>query len=77
MILKHIERYQYPTGSTLQPFMYTINKEKAHYYHARSACVTGRHPYFASNLVDLSKDASELSEGHKLRLFMDLDIYQP
>ena len=77
MILKHMERYQYPTGSPLQPFMYTISKEKAHYYHARTACVIGRHPYFTSNLVDLSKVASELSEGHKLRLVMDLDIFLP
>ena len=77
MILKHMERYQFPTGSPLQPFMYTISKEKAHYYHARTACVIGRHPYFTSNLVDLSKVASELSEGHKLRLVMDLDIFLP
>lgn len=56
-------RYQYPTGSLLQPFMYTISKEKAHYYHTCTACVIGRHPYFTSNLLDMSKVASKLSEG--------------
>ena len=75
MILKHMERYKYPTGSPLQPFMYTVSKEKAHYYHARTACVISRHPYFTPELVDLGKVRNQLSEQHKLRLVMDLDIF--
>lgn len=78
LILKHMERYQYPTESPLQPFMYTVHKEKPHYYHARTSCIIGRHPYLTPNVMDLSKIASQLSEEQKFRhVIMGLDIFVP
>lgn len=77
LILKHMERHKYPTGSPLQPFLYTVKKEKPHYYHARTSYVIGRHPYFAPNMVDFAEIASQLTEEQKLRLVMDLDIFLP
>ena len=39
LILKHMERYQYPTGDPHQPVAYTACKERPHYYHAMQPCV--------------------------------------
>ena len=54
LVLQHMERYQYPTGNPFESVKYTINKERAFYYHARKACLLNRHPYFNTSLVDVS-----------------------
>ena len=77
LVLQHMERYQYPTGNPFQPIKYTLNKERAHYYHARKACVLSRHPYFNTSMIDLTLVQNALTEQHKLQLVLELDLFLP
>ena len=75
LVLQHMERYQYPTGNPFEPVKYTINKERAFYYHARKACLLNRHPYFNTSMVDVSVVQNALREQHKLQLVLELDLF--
>ena len=75
LVLQHMERYQYPTGNPFEPVKYTINKERAFYYHARKACLLNRHPYFNTSMVDVSVVQNALCEQHKLQLVLELDLF--
>ena len=64
LILKHMERYQYPTGDPYQPVAFTLRKERPSYYHAMQICVLKRHPHFQpASMVDYSEVQNVLSEG--------------
>ena len=75
LVLQHMERYQCPTGNPFEPVKYTINKERAFYYHARKACLLNRHPYFNTSMVDVSVVQNALCEQHKLQLVLELDLF--
>ena len=75
LVLQHMERYQYPTGNPFEPVKYTINKERAFYYHARKACLLNRHPYFNTSMVDVSVVQNAFREQHKLQLVLELDLF--
>ena len=77
LILKHMERYQYPTGDPHQPVAYTACKERPHYYHAMQPCVLKRHPYFQPSMVDYSEVHTVLSEANKRKLVVDLHLFLP
>lgn len=77
LVLQHMERYQYPTGNPFEPIKYTASKERAHYYHARKACVLNRHPYFKPSMIDIGGVQNALSEQHKLQLVLELDVFLP
>ena len=76
LILKHMERYQYPTGDPHQSVAYTAAcKERPHYYHAMQPCVLKRHPYFQPSMVDYSEVHTVLSEANKRKLVVDLHLF--
>ena len=77
LILKHMERYQYPTGDPHQPVAYTACKERPHYYYAMQPCVLKRHPYFQPSMVDYSEVHTVLSEANKRKLVVDLHLFLP
>ncbi len=78
LILKHMERYQYPTGDPYQPVAFTLRKERPSYYHAIQICVLKRHPHFQpASMVDYSEVQNVLSEAHKMKLLADLHLILP
>ena len=77
LILKHMERYQYPTGDPHQPVACTACKDRPHYYHAMQPCVLKRHPYFQPSMVDYSEVHTVLSEANKRKLVVDLHLFLP
>ena len=69
---------RYPAGKPAQPFIYTTSKEWAYYYHARMACVVAHGTeYLTPALVVTSEIDHRLTEQHKLRLVIDLDLFLP
>ena len=72
LILKHLERYQYPTGKYPSEPVKLPRQEDMYYKY--------RHPYFYNTMqtmVDVSEAYHAPIKQHKLQLVLELDLFLP